>query len=71
MYDVHVHVSIRTRGIVLSCFRVLWFVQAQVVPIAYEGVVLVVMVLGERETGTTPTDTDIGVNMRLIMKNSL
>ena len=49
---------ISVRGIVLSCFRVLWFVQAQVVPIAYEDVVLVVMVFRERETGTTPTDTE-------------
>ena len=55
---------ISARGIVLSCFRVLWFVQAQVVPIAYEGVVLFVMVFRERETGTTPTDTDNGENKR-------
>ena len=55
---------ISARGIVLSCFRVLWFVQAQVVPIAYEDVVLVVMVFRERETGATPTDTDNGENKR-------
>ena len=55
---------ISVRCIVLSCFRVLWFVQAQVVPIAYEDVVLVVMVFRERETGATPTDTDNGENKR-------
>ena len=41
-----------------------WFVQVQVAPIMYEGVVFVVMVFRERETGATPTDTDNGENKR-------